>query len=241
MRGDLGAAGARLGVPSCVACRASNGVCRCPVVPKQSMKTAAALFTRVGTCGAGPPAPDVDTAAKDTASRHLRAGGRPSVHSFLSRRRLLDGAGAPDPVFAADSSPPEVHELESMGAVNPAELAGMHELGEAEVEGPVHDLEERADEEAGQQNLAEQVLVESPEESGVAEVGEERDAQDAAWAEGIHREMSGNLRAQGWLGQYEPMHMHCPLLARKVSADAVSQFAEAAWRCDGLGFAWQCL
>ena len=29
--------------------------------------------------------------------------------------------------------------------------------------------------------------------------------------------------------------------ARKVAPEAVSEFAAAAWRCDGLGFAWECL
>lgn len=88
---------------------------------------------------------------------------------------------------------------------------------------------------------AEHVPVEAPEESGGAEVGDERVAQDALWAEGIYAKMKANLAAQGWLGGFEPLCMHCPLLARKVSREAVPQFADAAWRCDGLGFAWECL
>jgi hypothetical protein len=50
-----------------------------------------------------------------------------------------------------------------------------------------------------------------------------------------------NLRNTSWLGDFEPMLMTCPLTARKVSPEAVSEFASIAWRCDGLGFSWECL
>ena len=53
--------------------------------------------------------------------------------------------------------------------------------------------------------------------------------------------MRGNLRAQGWLGGFEPLSMGCPLLGRRVSRHAVSEWAAVAWDCDGLGFAWECL
>ena len=57
----------------------------------------------------------------------------------------------------------------------------------------------------------------------------------------IHRVQQAHLRETGWLGDFEPMLMSCPLTARKVSPEAVSEFAAIAWRCDGLGFAWECL
>lgn len=57
----------------------------------------------------------------------------------------------------------------------------------------------------------------------------------------IQRAMSANLRAAGWLGGFEPMAMNCPLLGRRVAAEAVSDFAEHVWRCDGFGFNSSCL
>lgn len=81
----------------------------------------------------------------------------------------------------------------------------------------------------------------APDHMAIPEFGEVRDAQDARWAEGIHADMLANLRQDGWLGDFDPMHLHCPLFARKVSVEAVPQFAAAAWRCDGLGFSWECL
>jgi hypothetical protein len=56
----------------------------------------------------------------------------------------------------------------------------------------------------------------------------------------INEAQSANLRKSGWLGDFEPMLMSCPLTARKVSQEAVPEFAALVWRCDGLGFAWEC-
>jgi hypothetical protein len=53
--------------------------------------------------------------------------------------------------------------------------------------------------------------------------------------------MIANLEETGWLGSFVPMHTTCPLLGRRVAAEAVSEFAAVAWRCDGLGYSWECL
>lgn len=58
---------------------------------------------------------------------------------------------------------------------------------------------------------------------------------------GIRDAMAGNLRLQEWLGGFEPLSMGCPLMGRRVSAAAVSEWAATAWDCDGLGFSWSCL
>jgi hypothetical protein len=57
----------------------------------------------------------------------------------------------------------------------------------------------------------------------------------------IHNAQMKNLRKTGWLGGFEPMLPTCPLLARKVAPEAMSYYAAIAWRCDGLGFAWECV
>ena len=53
--------------------------------------------------------------------------------------------------------------------------------------------------------------------------------------------MASNLKNSKWLGDFEPLSMSCPLLGRRVPVEAVSEWAAAAWDCDGLGFAWDCL
>jgi hypothetical protein len=57
----------------------------------------------------------------------------------------------------------------------------------------------------------------------------------------IRNTMLRNLRGNPWLEDFVPMPMHCPLLGRRVSWQAVSEYAGLAWSCDGLGFAWECL
>lgn len=57
----------------------------------------------------------------------------------------------------------------------------------------------------------------------------------------IQAAMTGNLKNSKWLNSFEPLSMACPLLGRRVPADAVSEWAAAAWDCDGLGFSWKCL
>lgn len=60
-------------------------------------------------------------------------------------------------------------------------------------------------------------------------------------ASSIKHVQQARLRQTGWLGRFEPMYMSCPLLGRKLPVEAVSGLAAIAWRCDGLGFAWDCL
>jgi hypothetical protein len=57
----------------------------------------------------------------------------------------------------------------------------------------------------------------------------------------LHHAMLRNLARGRWLGEYEPLAMSCPLIARRVPPSAVSEWAAAAWDCDGLGFSWSCL
>ena len=57
----------------------------------------------------------------------------------------------------------------------------------------------------------------------------------------IQAAMTSNLRQSKWLKGFEPLSMSCPLLGRRVHPDAVSEWAAAAWDCDGLGFSWKCL
>ena len=73
------------------------------------------------------------------------------------------------------------------------------------------------------------------------EFGTERDRHLFSRAQNIKQVQSVNLRTTGWLGDFEPMMANCPLTARKVAPEAISEFASIAWRCDGLGFAWECL
>lgn len=77
--------------------------------------------------------------------------------------------------------------------------------------------------------------------AAVPEFGTERDISRWDRAQELKSYMRTNLKESGWLGSFEPMQMHCPLLGRRVEWQSVSEFAALAWRCDGLGFAWECL
>jgi hypothetical protein len=57
----------------------------------------------------------------------------------------------------------------------------------------------------------------------------------------IEEVMQKNLAQGKWLGKFKPLNMACPLLGRRVSVDAVSEWASKAWDCDGLGYAWKCI
>lgn len=78
-------------------------------------------------------------------------------------------------------------------------------------------------------------------EAGIQEIGPQREKMHAWRAGEIQKSMAANLRETGWLGEYVPMRMNCPLLGRRVSAEAVSDFAAQVWTCDGLGFGAECL
>lgn len=73
------------------------------------------------------------------------------------------------------------------------------------------------------------------------EFGTERDRLLNTRAHAIRSAQMANLSKGAWLGAFEPMLSTCPLTARKVAREAVSEFASVVWRCDGLGFAWDCL
>lgn len=75
----------------------------------------------------------------------------------------------------------------------------------------------------------------------IPEFGYARDRLYVERSREIRAAMQDNLRSAGWLGDFVPMQMHCPLMGRRVSWQAASEFAAVAWRCDGLGFAWECL
>ena len=75
----------------------------------------------------------------------------------------------------------------------------------------------------------------------IPEPGHEHDRAHWEMAQELRGEMRNNLDNTGWLEGFEPMQMHCPLLGRRIEWNAVSEFAALAWRCDGLGFAWECL
>ena len=77
--------------------------------------------------------------------------------------------------------------------------------------------------------------------AGIPESGLEHDRAHWEMAQELKREMRSNLDETGWLEGFEPMQMHCPLLGRRIEWNAVSTFAALAWRCEGLGFAWECL
>lgn len=57
----------------------------------------------------------------------------------------------------------------------------------------------------------------------------------------IQAAMTNNLKQSKWLSAFEPLSMSCLMLGRRVPAEAVSEWAAAAWDCDGLGFSWKCL
>lgn len=53
--------------------------------------------------------------------------------------------------------------------------------------------------------------------------------------------MNANLQETLWLGDFTPMPLQCSLMGRKVLAPLVPKLTEYAWRCDGLGYAWECV
>ena len=57
----------------------------------------------------------------------------------------------------------------------------------------------------------------------------------------LKRIMQNNLGEGGWLGGYRAMDPGCPLVGRKVHPDLVPGLLPFAWRCDGLGYAWECV
>lgn len=223
------------------------------------MRSAAALFTHTDQCKPAqqpPPTPPLPASAR--RQRQLRARGVGGHAASLSRR-LLDAAPADAP---ADAPSPAAVEPASGGDERTSGAAGVDggavpaaaDIGDptAAAAVPVNRLVEGAAAEMAVAGAAAVVPdggdVASPEEAPVcappqvaAVKGEEAYAEGARWAACIHAEMTANLRAQGWLGDYAPLRMNCPLLGRKVSAEAVPQFAAAAWDCDGLGFSWACL
>lgn len=77
--------------------------------------------------------------------------------------------------------------------------------------------------------------------TAMPEFGPERDRSHWDKSQTIRDAMRTNLREYEWLGGFEPMQMHCPLLGRRIEWQSVSEFASLAWRCDGLGFSWECL
>lgn len=169
--------------------------------------------------------------AEDRAAQHVPPGAAPTGLPGAAERELHGGL--------TDGSGPAATLRDTLTADGaPGRLAGRQIRNT-----PTPVATEAQGKETGTEPaiLAERVPIYAPDEVQVPEFGPEKDAQDAAWAEQIHREMRANLRAQGWLGGFQPMHMHCPLFGRKVSAEAMPQFAAAAWRCDGLGFSWECL
>ena len=77
--------------------------------------------------------------------------------------------------------------------------------------------------------------------AGIPQSGPEHGRSQWEMAQELRGEMQNNLNETGWLNGFEPMQMHCPLLGRRIEWNAVSEFAVLAWRCDGLGFSWECL
>lgn len=92
----------------------------------------------------------------------------------------------------------------------------------------LHSQNEQAEQAEGKQHI-------------VDERGVERERIHLRAGVDIRTSMMKNLKAQKWLRDFKPMPMHCPLLGRRVSWQAVSDYATLAWSCDGLGFAWECL
>jgi hypothetical protein len=75
----------------------------------------------------------------------------------------------------------------------------------------------------------------------ISEFGEAREKGLFNRAVIINKAQTASLRDSAWLGGFEPLLMTCPLTGRKVSPEAVPEYAALAWRCDGFGFAWECL
>ena len=73
------------------------------------------------------------------------------------------------------------------------------------------------------------------------EMSPEREEQITKRAFAINAAQQGNLRNSSWLGDFEPMLPTCPLTGRKIPPASVANFAALVWRCDGFGFAWECL
>ena len=136
---------------------------------------------------------------------------------------------------AADEEAPAEDEESQEDEESPEEYEESWEDEESPEDDDEAEDEDAEDEETWEDGL------QAPDMLDLEEVGWDRDPQDDRWADALRDEMRANLRAQGWLGEFEPMQTNCPLFARKVSREAVPQFAAAAWRCDGLGFAWECL
>lgn len=235
--------------------------CRCRNHPTESMRTAAALFARTNQCAAAqqwqpvplPPAPA-------SQRRQLRVRSGVSAAGSPGRRLL----GTETAEVPADAPAPDAFQPASAGGdvaayaggVDGGSAAAAADGGDpATVAAVPPELPRDAHASVAIDPVADGAAavpvgddVAAPEEGPVfvppedARVeGEEADAYAARWADGIHAEMTANLRAQGWLGDFVPLRMNCPLLGRKVSPETVPQFAEAAWRCGGLGFSWECL
>lgn len=78
---------------------------------------------------------------------------------------------------------------------------------------------------------------------GISDAGRQRreNRRSSLKIKKIEETMKRNLAREKWLAQYKPLSMGCPMLGRRVSIDAVSEWAAHAWDCDGLGFAWKCI
>jgi hypothetical protein len=57
----------------------------------------------------------------------------------------------------------------------------------------------------------------------------------------IRDAMNTNLQAGRWMRDFTPMPLSCPLMGRRVMPGLVPKLTEYAWRCDGLGYAWECV
>ena len=205
----------------CVAGDAVGWRCRCDAVPQRALQSAGMLFEHRDICHA----------AGDRLIKITSAFSEPFNKALASKgRRRLQAASSGGDGTCATASAGEADDDALLGG-------GDHDLQLAL--GPMLQAAEAAERDsiAGGANAGRTLL----QNNIPPEYGFEREKQIFARAVKVAAAQRANLKATRWLGAFEPMMPSCPLTARKIAPEAVSEFASLAWRCDGLGFSWDCL
>jgi hypothetical protein len=224
---------------SCLLAMTTQTLCRCPKLPHSSLRSSANVFTHTPICNVAG-----DTIVSLTGPNYRSADD--SQHRGHQRRlfSVSDNDDTPVAIPASNKAsrsfdaqlPGEANIRQSHSNATDfsgdVSVAGNFEIGEA---GSLRNLQ------------SDLMFTESSDNTGmrkltaVPEFGPERDRSHWDKAQFLRDSMRKNLRETGWLAGFDPMQMHCPLLGRRVEWQAVSEFAALAWRCDGLGFSWECL
>ena len=199
-------------------------LCRCDAIPWRALQTAGALFRRQERCRASG-----DYSVNMTRAFAEQWRERP----HRRRRRRLLAPSVPD----SDSFEPDLQDTFAAGSADGADnlASGDTALRQYEAESSNGGMASGNGTGPGPhgRHLLQGTIP--------MEYGPEHQRKMFSRAINVMRVQRANLHSTGWMGSFEPMMPSCPLTARKVAPEAVSDFAALAWRCDGLGFAWECL